>query len=93
MSWSEELHFSLQALAELLRDEKTLSAYEVHTSNMVEVLLHCLTGQFSGSVMSWSKVQERKNMFCTVFSEVDHNTRWDHTYVRTSCDDCDLLLP
>ena len=75
MSWSEELHFSLQALAELLRDEKTLSAYEVHTSNMVEVLLHCLTGQFAGGMLSWDKVRERRKIFYSVFSEVDHNTR------------------
>ena len=31
-------------LAALLRDEKTISWYEVHMSRLVPVLLHCLTG-------------------------------------------------
>ena len=39
---------SLKALALLLRDEKTISAYEVHTSRLVPILLHCLTGGGGG---------------------------------------------
>lgn len=45
MNWKEELEFAVQALSDLLKEEKTLSAYEVHNSNMVQVLLHCLSGQ------------------------------------------------
>ena len=45
MLWSEELKWSLQALAEMLKEDTTLSAYEVHSSSVVQVLLHCLSGQ------------------------------------------------
>ena len=45
MGWKEELEFAVQALSDLLKEEKTLSAYEIHNSSMVQVLLHCLSGQ------------------------------------------------
>lgn len=44
LSWEEELECALRALATLLRDEKTISWYEVHMSRLVPVVLHCLTG-------------------------------------------------
>ena len=48
LSWEEELECALKALATLLRDEKTISWYEVHMSRLVPVLLYCLTGQTRG---------------------------------------------
>ncbi len=48
MSWREELECALRALATLLRDEKTISWYEVHVIRLVPVLLHCLTGTTRG---------------------------------------------
>ena len=45
----EELECALKALATLLRDEKTISWYEVHMSRLVPVLLYCLTGVNSDS--------------------------------------------
>ena len=68
---------SLKALAQLLRDEKTISAYEVHTSRLVPILLHCLTGGVGkgeeggkeggvggrGEAMVWERVQVFKKMF------------------------------
>lgn len=50
LSWREELECTLKALAHLLRDEKTISAYEVHLSRLVPVLLYCLTGACGGTV-------------------------------------------
>ena len=49
LSWIEELECALKALATLLRDEKTISWYEVHVSRLVPVLLHCLTGMNSNT--------------------------------------------
>lgn len=45
MGWKEELRYAIQALSELLKEERTLSAYEVHNSSLVQVLLHCVAGQ------------------------------------------------
>ena len=45
LSWSEELEWALKALALLLRDEKTISAYEVNSSRLVSILLNCLVGR------------------------------------------------
>ena len=64
LSWSEELQWALRALALLLRDEKTISAYEVLTSRLVPILLRCLTGSEEGTDM-----EERKRIFRTVFTE------------------------
>ena len=46
----------MKALALLLRDEKTISAYEVHTSQLVPILLRCLA------------TQEREDLFKTAFA-------------------------
>ena len=64
LSWTEELQWALRALALLLRDEKTISAYEVLTSRLVPILLHCLTGSGGETDMV-----ERKRIFKTVFTE------------------------
>lgn len=45
MGWKEELQFGLQALSDLLKEENTLSAFEIHSSSLVQVLLHCISGQ------------------------------------------------
>ena len=54
----------MRALALLLRDEKTISAYEVLTSRLVPILRHCLTGSGGETDMG-----ERKRIFKTVFTE------------------------
>ena len=74
----EELEGALRALAHLLRDEKTLSAYEVHTSRLVPVLLHCLAGCGVGG----ASAKERVKLFRKVFAESaedfppELDTRW-----------------
>lgn len=63
LGWSEELQWALKALALLLRDEKTISAYEVHTNRLVPILLHCLTGK--KEVLA----KERAQIFLRAFAE------------------------
>ena len=48
----------------LLRDEKTISAYEVHTNRLVPILLHCLADGKRSSL-----TRERVEIFKKVFSE------------------------
>ena len=70
---------ALRALATLLRDEKTISWYEVHMSRLVPVLLYCLTGTTKegggngegGVAMSKKeeKANERVKLFKKVFVE------------------------
>lgn len=54
----------MKALATLLRDEKTISWYEVHMSRLVPVLLYCLTGTNSdtpeGGVLGVGGVEDDK---------------------------------
>ncbi len=78
-SWKEELEQGLKSLATLLRDEKTISSYEVHLSRLVPVLLHCLTGvqkesENGGGVEGAnspenSRARERVEVFKHIFSE------------------------
>ncbi len=56
----------LEELALLLRDEKTISAYEVHLSGLVPVLLHCLKG---GVASDPGKVAVRVDLFKKAFAE------------------------
>lgn len=65
LSWLEELECALKALATLLRDEKTISWYEVHMSRLVPVLLYCLTGVSSeagseGRALGVGRVEDDK---------------------------------
>ena len=75
--WQEELSCSLKALADLLRDEKTISAYEVHASRLVPILLHCLDGG-----RDQGRGRARIAIFKAAFVEalpeqpLDHDTRW-----------------
>ena len=66
IGWREELETALTALALLLRDEKTISAYEVHLSGLVPVLSHCLKG---GVASDSSKVATRVELFKRAFAE------------------------
>ena len=68
LSWQEELESSLKSLAHLLRDEKTISAYEVHHSRLVPVLLYCLAGSVS-ETMAWGSTSEAKLSRCGVVGD------------------------
>ncbi len=64
----------------MLRDEKTISAYEVHHSRLVPVLLYCLTGSTSEAAGTTAeakvgvvgtvgdKAVERANVFKQMFA-------------------------
>ena len=40
--WSQEMSLALEELTALLKDEHTISAYELHSSGLVQTLLNCL---------------------------------------------------
>ena len=69
LSWEEELECALKALATLLRDEKTISAYEVHVSRLVPILLHCLTGRRPGKGFDCTKTTQRVAVFAKSFAD------------------------
>lgn len=62
LCWEVELECALRALATLLRDEKTISWYEVHMSRLVPVLLHCLTGIGEGGTVGVGVPEEEKSL-------------------------------
>lgn len=69
LSWEEELECALKALATLLRDEKTISAYEVHVSRLIPILLHCLTGKEVGGASGITKARQRVEIFVKSFAD------------------------
>ena len=69
LSWEEEMDCALKALATLLRDEKTISAYEVHVSRLIPILLHCLTGRGVGGVSDNAKTRQRVVVFAKSFAD------------------------
>ena len=84
LSWEEELECALKALAALLRDEKTISAYEVHVSRLVPILLHCLSGRGMGGALDGAKTRQRVVIFAKSFEDAsqempaDLDTRYTH---------------
>lgn len=42
-SWQDVLKHALDELAHLLKDEKTVSAYEIHSSGLIQALLRLLS--------------------------------------------------
>jgi E3 ubiquitin-protein ligase HECTD1 len=69
LGWKEELEWALKALALLLRDEKTISAYEVHTNRLVPILLHCLLGAGKRGGAGGVASRERAECFRRIFAE------------------------
>ena len=98
LSWEEELECALKALATLLRDEKTISAYEVHVSRLVPILLHCITGRRLSRAMDVTKTTRRVDVFAKSFADAaqelpaDLDTRYDRTTVRDGWGCWEFLL-
>ena len=69
LGWKEELEWAIKALALLLRDEKTISAYEVHTNRLVPILLHCLLGPGKRGGAGGVPSKERAEGFRRIFAE------------------------
>jgi E3 ubiquitin-protein ligase HECTD1 len=61
----DELKTVFTSLGEMLSDENLLSPYELHSSGLVQVLLHCLTGKED---VVGDKFRERVNIFISSFS-------------------------
>ena len=89
LSWEEELECALKALAALLRDEKTISAYEVHVSRLVPILLHCLSGWGMGGASDSTKSRQRVVIFAKSFEDAsqelpaDLDTRYTTLLIST----------
>ena len=40
--WKQDMHSAFCELLQLLKDEHTISAYELHSSGLVQALFNCL---------------------------------------------------
>ena len=80
MNWDEELERSLRALAILMRDERSISVYEIQSSGLVPALIHCMTAE-GGDHMAQARARERQKIFSSAFADipqepVDLNSRF-----------------
>ena len=77
--WSQEMSLALEELTALLKDEHTISAYELHSSGLVQTLLNCLNNVsilwlfyvaspnlLTLEVISWTRpyTQRKKKKYC-----------------------------
>lgn len=58
-TWEKDMVNVLKTFLELLKDDKTVSSYELHTSGVVRALLHCLS---QVRTMKLSVIQEIENI-------------------------------
>ncbi|XP_064604069.1 LOW QUALITY PROTEIN: E3 ubiquitin-protein ligase HECTD1-like [Liolophura sinensis] len=71
LHWQEEMFRALGDLTVLLRDEHTVSSYELHSSGLVQTLLNCLNNNVAdpSPKASRKKTAERVNIFKKAFME------------------------
>ena len=79
-SWCEELERSLRSLALLMRDERSISVYEIQSCRLVPILLHCMTAE-GGDDRAQQRARERLKIFSSAFSDtpqepLDLNSRF-----------------
>ncbi|XP_064621516.1 E3 ubiquitin-protein ligase HECTD1-like isoform X2 [Lineus longissimus] len=68
VSWKEELRSALDELTALLRDEQTISAYELHSSGLVQALLNCLNNNMDECFGDAKRrAQQRVNIYKSAF--------------------------
>ena len=71
-TWKETLHDTLQALAGLLHDENTVSAYELHSSGLIQALLKMFAIESKTNKKSTKMQRLRVEVFRGVFCH-DHD--------------------
>lgn len=73
VTWIEDMRESLEELVLLLRDEHTVSSYELQSSGLVQTLLNILNNNIEDSTSKDSKrrTKERIGIFRSVFQEND----------------------
>ncbi|OWF47209.1 E3 ubiquitin-protein ligase HECTD1 [Mizuhopecten yessoensis] len=71
VTWLEDMTASLAELVMLLKDDHTVSAYELHSSGLVQTLLNILNNNIedSNSKESKKRTRERIDLFKGVFQE------------------------
>ncbi|XP_021359960.1 E3 ubiquitin-protein ligase HECTD1-like [Mizuhopecten yessoensis] len=75
VTWLEDMTASLAELVMLLKDDHTVSAYELHSSGLVQTLLNILNNNIedSNSKESKKRTRERIDLFKGVFQEKERN--------------------
>ncbi|XP_071795349.1 E3 ubiquitin-protein ligase HECTD1-like isoform X3 [Asterias amurensis] len=68
-SWSELLKTALESLTILLKDENNISAYELHSSGLVQALLYCLNNGFDHVASHDRHLRERISLFKAAFRD------------------------
>ncbi|XP_033103063.1 E3 ubiquitin-protein ligase HECTD1-like isoform X1 [Anneissia japonica] len=68
-SWREEMKTALESLTLLLKEEGTLSAYEIHTSGLVQALVLTLNNNYDDVLLHDGHLKERVNLFKAAFRE------------------------
>ncbi|XP_022105219.1 E3 ubiquitin-protein ligase HECTD1-like [Acanthaster planci] len=68
-SWSEVLKTALESLTLLLKDENNISAYELHSSGLVQALLYCLNNGFDHVACHDRHLRERISLFKAAFRD------------------------
>ncbi|KAJ8045570.1 E3 ubiquitin-protein ligase HECTD1 [Holothuria leucospilota] len=66
-TWSEILNSALLSLTNLLKDENSISAYELHSSGLVQVLLNCLNDGYDHVAQHDRHLKERISVFKAAF--------------------------
>ncbi|XP_074662874.1 E3 ubiquitin-protein ligase HECTD1-like [Tubulanus polymorphus] len=73
--WKDELNNALNEFTYLLKDEQMISAYELHSSGLVQAMLNCL--DYNNEAMNDTEttrlVQERINVFKCAFTGAEHD--------------------
>ncbi|XP_033735284.1 E3 ubiquitin-protein ligase HECTD1-like isoform X2 [Pecten maximus] len=73
VTWVEDMTASLTELVILLKEDHTVSAYELHSSGLVQTLLNILNNNIedSNSKESKKRTRERIDLFKSLFQEKD----------------------
>ncbi|PIK60002.1 putative E3 ubiquitin-protein ligase HECTD1 isoform X1 [Apostichopus japonicus] len=66
-SWNGTLKAALLSLSNLLKDENSISAYELHSSGLVQVLLNCLNDGYDHVAQQDRHLKERIGVFKAAF--------------------------
>ncbi|XP_070578127.1 E3 ubiquitin-protein ligase HECTD1-like isoform X6 [Ptychodera flava] len=80
LSWSEQMKTALESLTLLLKDENTLSAYELHSSGLVQALLRCLNNTYDEACCN-NRIIERIGVFKSAFRDEDDDDSVIHPSV------------
>ncbi|XP_071499022.1 E3 ubiquitin-protein ligase HECTD1-like [Diadema antillarum] len=67
--WVEEMKMALESLTCLLREENNISAFELHSSGLVQALLYCLSDGYDHVALHDRHIKERVSLFKAAFRD------------------------